>query len=70
MSVEVQIARLKNKARAAYRGYHGRTAHLDCGHFMAQHITGARSHAVEFNKVMDELVKLDPTSPPYRIPVV
>lgn len=64
------IAALRRKAKGLLLSYHGRTAHLDCGHHMAQHIVaGARSDAKEFNAVMDELAALDPACPKTRLPV-
>lgn len=63
-----KIDRLKRKARFHYMEYIRIRDDLDCGAHMAEHfnprISGSRT---EFNRIMDELAKIDPETPTTRL---
>tara|TARA_R110002126_G_scaffold290704_4_gene448318 strand:- start:19565 stop:19780 length:216 start_codon:yes stop_codon:yes gene_type:complete len=64
LKTKIRILLLKRKARAA----HARMqvpAHFDCGRQLADHIMGGKLSAAkrEFEEVMSELRRIDPTAP-------
>jgi hypothetical protein len=63
-----QINQLKKAARHHYEAYRAATSHLDCGATLAEHIRpDAAKHKDAFNNTMDELAKLDPSAPAFRL---
>lgn len=58
--VKKKILKLKKKARMYYLDYQYALGTYDCGNNLARHISSSASRCAEkFNKVMDELAKLD-----------
>lgn len=63
-----KIERLKRKAKSAYLSYHHSLDGLSCGKSLGEFVSSAASQAKQqFNEAMDELAKLDPTTPKSRL---
>ena len=65
---QVAIGRLKREAREAYIAYKNEIGRYDCGAHLAEHVNPrVYPNKVAFNKAMDELSKLDPSTPVTRL---
>lgn len=65
---DIQIARLKARARRQYDKYCEIRDGLDCGNAMANAASASLGEArAEFNATMDELAKIDPNCIPERL---
>lgn len=63
-----KIERLKRKARFHYIRYTEQRNGLDCGNSMAEIFRPSiYKDKIEFNRIMDELAKIDPNTPPARL---
>jgi hypothetical protein len=63
-----RILALKMRARHFYSTYRQLTAGVDCGRALAEEIMPtARAAKQGFNETMDELAKIDPTTPKERL---
>lgn len=63
-----KIASLKREARLQYNIYTRARNNMDCGAAMAEHISRDVSTAKNsFNEIMDELAKIDPSTPNSRL---
>jgi hypothetical protein len=62
------IEKLKKEARKHILRYNAIAEEYSCGLALAEHISFAmRFHKEEFNRIMDELAKLDPETPKFRL---
>lgn len=63
-----EIEVLKNRARKHYHAYYNELDTLSCGAALGEHVNPRLLSAkVEFNKTMDELAKIDSTTPRGRL---
>lgn len=63
-----KINKLKKEAKRLYLRYNEVVDSLPCGRDLAEYISSeALSCKIEFNRVMDELSKLDPNCPQSRL---
>lgn len=65
----IRIRQLKGRARKLYIAYQKANGHLDCGHHLADHITGGRRQrlAAAFNATLDRLESLGASPPSERL---
>lgn len=62
------IIKLKAQAKRHLQAYDGLCAQLDCGMGLAEVISPqVLANKLEFNRIMDELAKIDPTTPKSRL---
>ncbi len=60
--------RLKRQAKKYYAKYHYELDQMDCGRALGEHMNPRVLEAkCRFNRVLDELAKLDPTCPLTRL---
>lgn len=63
-----RLERLKREARRSYKTYHAELDAMSCGKAMGEYMNPRAAKAKsEFNRVMDELAKIDPTTPAARL---
>lgn len=68
MNNRARIEKLKKDARKHYIAYMHNSDDLDCGHHLSDFIRPDKSeHRTKFNKIMDEIAKLDPDCPKSRL---
>lgn len=68
MKVNSKIDRLKKEAKKHFTEYYGIASNYNCGLFLAECISpDLVYHKTEFNKIMDELAKIDPSVPTARL---
>lgn len=59
-----EIIRLKHLAKKHYEAYVSSYFVTDCGHALSKYIRPSISrHAIQYNKVMEQLEELDPDCP-------
>ncbi|WP_278369554.1 hypothetical protein [Vreelandella titanicae] len=65
----VRIRQLRGRARRLYLAYAGAHDHLDCGHNLADHLTGGRRTRIAkaFNATVDKLEALGDNPPKERL---
>lgn len=58
------IEQLKRKARDAYESYYAIRDEMDCGAFLAEHVSGRCAEAKNnFNQAMEQLERTDSNAP-------
>jgi hypothetical protein len=63
-----KIEKLKKDARKHILAYDAIAEYYSCGLSLAEHISSEMfHHKQEFNRIMDELAKLDPKAPTFRL---
>lgn len=59
---------LKHLAKKYYKEYYNALDDFSCGSNLAEHLSSRVSEPKrKFNKIMDELVKIDPSTPKVRL---
>lgn len=62
------IKKLKKEARKHFLAYRDAAKPYDCGLSLMEYISPTLIyHKTEFNKIMDELAKIDPLIPNFRL---
>jgi hypothetical protein len=68
MDTEKKIAKLKKKAKKVYLSYMNEYDAFSCGQHLAQHMSmSLTDKAQQFDCLLDELTKLDPSTPTRRL---
>lgn len=63
-----KIENLKRQAEKHYIVYYKIADNYSCGLSLVEHISPEMiHHKMEFNRIMDELAKIDPTVPDFRL---
>lgn len=66
--MNIQITRLKREARQYLAQYRAIADEADCGHQILQTVSlRASVLASRFNETMEQLAKIDPETPSYRL---
>ena len=66
--IDKKILKLKAEAKVHYLEYYRHTGNMSCGKNLAEHISSTVSTSKrEFNKIMDMLCKIDPSTPEGRL---
>jgi hypothetical protein len=63
-----KIKKLKKEAEKHYIIYYNIANNYSCGLSLAEHMSPEMlNHKTEFNRIMDELAKIDPLVPDFRL---